>query len=75
MSKEVRDTVSNFWEIAAFFANSLAFLFLGVTMNMISIGQEIHLILLVFVVVLIRRALFIYPILKLVNKFTKESVL
>jgi CPA1 family monovalent cation:H+ antiporter len=75
MSKEVRDTVSNFWGIAAILANSLAFLFLGVTMNMISIGQEIHLILLVFVVVLIRRALFIYPILKLVNKFTKESVL
>jgi monovalent cation:H+ antiporter, CPA1 family len=74
MSKEVRDAVSNFWEIAAFFANSLAFLFLGVTMNIISIGQEIHLILLVFVVVLIGRALFAYPILTLVNKFTKESV-
>ena len=58
MSKEVRDTVSNFWEIAAFFANSLAFLFLGVTMNIISISQEIPLILLVFVVVLIARALF-----------------
>jgi len=74
MSKEVRDTVSNFWEIAAFFANSLAFLFLGVTMNIISIGQEIPLILLVFVVVLIARALFTYPILTLANKFTKESV-
>lgn len=74
MSKEVRDTVSNFWEIAAFFANSLAFLFLGLTMNIISIGQEIPLILLVFVVVLIARALFAYPILTLVNKFTKESV-
>ena len=74
MSKEVRDTVSNFWEIAAFFANSLAFLFLGVTMNIISIGQEIHLILLVFVVVLVGRALFTHPILTLVNKFTKESV-
>ena len=74
MSKEVRDTVSNFWEIAAFFANSLAFLFLGVTMNLISIGQEMPLILLVFVVVLIGRALFTYPILTLVNKFTRESV-
>ena len=74
MSKEVRDTVSNFWDIAAFFANSVAFLFLGVTMNIISIGQEMPLILLVFVVVLIGRALFTYPILALVNKFTKESV-
>jgi len=74
MTKEVRDTVSNFWEIAAFFANSLAFLFLGVTMNIISMGQEMPLILLVFVVVLIGRALFTYPILTLVNKFTKEHV-
>jgi monovalent cation:H+ antiporter, CPA1 family len=74
MSKEVRDTVSNFWDIAAFFANSVAFLFLGVTMNILSIGQEMPLILLVFVVVLIGRAMFTYPILALVNKFTKESV-
>jgi CPA1 family monovalent cation:H+ antiporter len=74
MSKEVRDTVSNFWDIAAFFANSLAFLYLGVTMNIISIGREMPLIILVFVVVLIGRALFTYPILALVNKFTTESV-
>jgi monovalent cation:H+ antiporter, CPA1 family len=74
MSKEVRDTVSNFWEIAAFFANSLAFLFLGVTMNIMSMGQEMPLILLVFIVVLIGRTLFTYPILALVNKFTKEHV-
>lgn len=74
MSKEVRDTVSNFWDIAAFFANSLAFLFLGLTMNIISIGQQIPLILLVFVVVLIGRATFTYPILTLVNRFTKESI-
>ena len=74
MSKEVRDTVSNFWDIAAFFANSVAFLFLGVTMNILSIGHELPLILLVFVIVLIGRALFTYPILALVNKFTKESV-
>jgi CPA1 family monovalent cation:H+ antiporter len=74
MSKEIRDTVSNFWDIAAFFANSLAFLFLGLTMNIISMGQEMPLILLVFAVVLVARATFTYPILSLVNKFTKERV-
>jgi CPA1 family monovalent cation:H+ antiporter len=66
--------VSNFWDIAAFFANSLAFLFLGLTMNIISMGQEMPLILLVFAVVLVARATFTYPILSLVNKFTKERV-
>ena len=38
------------------------------------IGLEIYLILLAFVVLLIGRGLFGYPILKLVNKFTTESV-
>ena len=74
MSKEVRDTVSNFWDIAAFFANSVAFLYLGVTMNIIGVGQNIILILLVFASVLIGRALSTYPILSLVNKFTKEKI-
>jgi len=74
MSKEVRDTVSNFWDIAAFFANSVAFLYLGVTMNIIDVGQNIILILLVFASVLIGRALSTYPILSLVNKFTKEKI-
>jgi monovalent cation:H+ antiporter, CPA1 family len=74
MSKEVRDTVSNFWEIAAFFANSVAFLYLGITMNIIDVGQNIILIILVFASVLKGRALSTYPILSLVNKFTKEKI-
>ena len=74
MSNEVRDTVSNFWDIAAFFANSVAFLYLGVTMNIIDVGQNILLIILVFAIVLIGRALSTYPILTLVNRFTKEKI-
>lgn len=74
MSIGVRETVSNFWEMAAFFANSVAFLYLGMTMNIITIGQNIPLILLVFVIVLIGRALSTYPILTLVNKFTREKI-
>ena len=74
MSSEVRETVSNFWEIAAFFANSVAFLYLGVTMNVIDVGQNIILIILVFSIVLIGRTLSTYPILTLVNKFTKEKI-
>ena len=74
MSNEVKVTVSNFWEIAAFFANSVAFLYLGVTMNIIGVGQNIVLIFLVFIIVLIRRAISTYPILTLVNRFTKEKI-
>jgi CPA1 family monovalent cation:H+ antiporter len=74
MSKEVRTAVSNFWDIAAFFANAIAFLFLGLTMNIINIGHNILLILLVFAVVLAGRALFTYPLLTAVNRFTRENV-
>jgi CPA1 family monovalent cation:H+ antiporter len=74
MSNDVRDTVSNFWDIAAFFANSVAFLYLGVTMNIIDVGQNILLIILVFIIVLTGRALSTYPILTLVNRFTKEKI-
>jgi len=74
MSNDVRDTVSNFWDIAAFFANSVAFLYLGVTMNIIDVGQNILLIILVFAIVLTGRALSTYPILSLVNRFTKEKI-
>jgi monovalent cation:H+ antiporter, CPA1 family len=74
MSNDVRDTVSNFWDIAAFFANSVAFLYLGVTMNIIGVGQDIVLIFLVFIIVSIGRAISTYPILTLVNRFTKEKI-
>jgi NhaP-type Na+/H+ or K+/H+ antiporter len=74
MSKEVRETVSNFWEIVSFFANSVALLYLGVTMNIIDVSQNITLIILVFAIVLIGIALSTYPILTLVNKFTREKI-
>lgn len=74
MSREVRDTVSNFWEIAAFFANSVAFLYLGVTMNVIGVVNNIVLIVLVFAIVLVGRALSTYPILLAISKFTKEKI-
>jgi NhaP-type Na+/H+ or K+/H+ antiporter len=74
MSKEVRETVSNFWEIVSFFANSVALLYLGVTMNIIDVSLNITLIILVFAIVLIGIALSTYPILTLVNKFAREKI-
>lgn len=74
MSKDVRDSVSYFWQIAAFFANSLVFLYLGITMNIVNIIQNIVIILIAFAIVLFARATAVYPILTLVNKFTKEKI-
>jgi len=73
ISPKVRTFTSNFWEMIAFFANSLAFLYLGLSMDLIRIGQNLPLIALAFVVVLAARAASTYPILGLTNKFTKEN--
>jgi CPA1 family monovalent cation:H+ antiporter len=74
ISPKVRTYTSNFWEMIAFFANSLAFLYLGLSMDLIRIGQNLPLIILAFVVVLAARAVSTYPILRLTNKFTKEKI-
>ena len=74
ISPKVRTYTSNFWEMIAFFANSLAFLYLGLSMDVIRIGQNLPLIILAFVVVLAARAVSTYPILRLTNKFTKEKI-
>jgi CPA1 family monovalent cation:H+ antiporter len=74
ISPKVRTYTSNFWEMLAFFANSLAFLYLGLSMDLIRIGQNLPLIILAFIFVLAARAVSTYPILRLTNKFTKENI-
>ncbi len=74
MSLKVRTTVFNFWEIIAFLANSLAFLYLGVSMNIVNIGQNVGLIVLVFSFVFLARIISTYPILSLINTFTREKI-
>ncbi len=74
MIPKVRMFTSNFWEMIAFFANSLAFLYLGLSMDLVRISQNLPLIMLAFVVVLAARAVSTYPILRLTNKFTKENI-
>jgi monovalent cation:H+ antiporter, CPA1 family len=74
MSLKVRTTVFNFWEIIAFLANSAAFLYLGVSMNVLSIGQNIGLIILAFGIIFLARVISTYPILSIVSKFTQEKI-
>ncbi|MGB7639467.1 MAG: sodium:proton antiporter [Nitrososphaeraceae archaeon] len=74
MSVKVRLSVFNFWEMIAFFANSAAFLYLGVSMNIVSIGQNFLLIILAFIAVLAARMASTYPILGVINRFTREKI-
>lgn len=73
ISDKVRTYTSNFWEMIAFFANSVAFLYLGLSMDMGRIGQNLPLIGLSFAVVLAARAASTYPILAATHRFTKEK--
>lgn len=73
ISEKVRAYTTNFWEMIAFFANSVAFLYLGLSMDIIRIGQNLPLIALAVVIVLAARAASTYPILAATNRFTKEK--
>jgi CPA1 family monovalent cation:H+ antiporter len=73
MGEKVRIYTSNFWEMIAFFANSVAFLYLGLSMDVIRIGQNLPLIALAIIVVLAARAASTYPILAATHRFTKEK--
>jgi len=73
ISEKVRAYTSNFWEMIAFFANSVAFLYLGLNMDMVRIGQNIPLIALAIIIVLAARAASTYPILAATHRFTKEK--
>ncbi|MEO9277600.1 MAG: sodium:proton antiporter [Nitrososphaera sp.] len=74
ISDRVRSYTSNFWEMIAFFANSIAFLYLGLSMDVVRIGQNLPLIGLAFAVVLAARAASTYPVLAAIHRFTKEKV-
>jgi CPA1 family monovalent cation:H+ antiporter len=60
--------------MAAFFANSVAFLYLGISMNILRIAENFPLIALSFVAVLVARAVSTYPILAVTNRLTREKI-
>jgi CPA1 family monovalent cation:H+ antiporter len=74
MSKNVRTFTFNFWEMIAFFASSAAFLYLGVSMNLIDIVQHFPIIALSLIAVFGARAATIYPLLAVTTRFTRENI-
>ena len=74
MSKNVRTFAFNFWEMVAFLASSAAFLYLGVSMNVVDMAQHLPIIVLAFIAVLAARAGTIYPLLAAASRFAKENI-
>lgn len=73
MSEKTRMYSSNFWEMIAFFANSVAFLYLGLSMDILNMGKNLPLIAMAFGTVLAARAASTYPILAATHRFTREK--
>ena len=74
MSKRVRTFAFTFWEMTAFFATSAAFLYLGISMNIIDVGEHLPIIVLSFVVVLAARVAAIYPMLAATTRYIGENI-
>ena len=78
MGATTREFVSLFWEIAAFFGNTIAFLFIGFRVSLFVNSKEtLFLILLIpiaYLSVTAARAASVYPILAFFNRFGKEKI-
>jgi len=74
MSKSVRTFAFNFWEMIAFLASSVAFLYLGISMNVVDILNHFPIIALSLIAVLGARAATIYPILAATTRFARENI-
>ena len=75
MSKSVRTFAFNFWEMIAFLASSATFLYLGISMDLIAVGQHIFIIVLAFIAILAARAVIVYPILAATSsKHIRENI-
>jgi len=68
ITSEAKEAVLNFWQIAAFLGNSVAFLLIGFETNLIVISQYSLFILLAYVSVTLARAASVYPILAIFNQ-------
>jgi CPA1 family monovalent cation:H+ antiporter len=75
MSPHVQEYMENFWGYFAFIANSLVFILIGLLFANLPINflQFIIPIAIAILVVIIARALSVYPITRLLNTFSKEE--
>ena len=75
MGATTREFVRLFWEIAAFFGNTIAFLFIGFRVSIFQISSyTLILVIIAFLVVTISRAVSVYPILTLFSRLGREKI-
>lgn len=73
MSPLTRESVILFWEIAAFLANSIAFLSIGLSTTVFQFTEDaIYAIIVAFLAVTVARAASVYPILWFANRVEKN---
>jgi CPA1 family monovalent cation:H+ antiporter len=73
MSATTKIVVSNFWQYLAFVANSLVFLLIGVTINIVQLGSYLIPILVAIAAVLLSRAVVVY-LPTLVSRRTRQAI-
>ena len=61
--RDIEQATRGFWDILAFVANTVAFLFIGFSTNVFSLGGALPVILIAYGVVVMSRVLSVYPIL------------
>ena len=69
MEPATKETVTTFWQIAAFLSNSIAFLMIGLETNILTLSQSILIIIAAYAAITIARAATVYPILAVFNRF------
>ena len=72
MGPSTRETITLFWQIAAFLGNSVAFLFIGFSTDIFRVAASIGLIVLAYLAVTAVRAASVYPILTIFDKFDSK---
>lgn len=68
MGMDIKETIEGFWQIAAFFGNSVAFLLIGFETNLVALSESFFLILTAYMAMTIARAASVYPILAILNQ-------
>ena len=69
MSPSTRFTLTTFWEFAAFVVNSVLFILIGMEIQLFNIYQNIYPLLLVILAILACRALNIFSVVGILNRF------
>ncbi|MDA0789545.1 MAG: cation:proton antiporter [Proteobacteria bacterium] len=73
ISPSTSEFMEHFWEYLAFVANALIFLMVGLQIDLVTLWQSYDLIALVFVAMLISRALVIFAVVPLVGKLPESE--